>query len=607
MSRAQEAAARADAILNKSSSAGNISVNNITGGRKNLDYQNIFSISGNYIHSNTSTFLASVKRNVGDGFLKEIIDSIKTELYKIISEDIKNFEIMEEKIIKEMNDKIKKSANKNFSTYNSRQEYLSYLNKFRNDIENLESIGFSSFDLIGFKNNLIDANEINKKVFSLVRQIVPQYSAIEAKKKSKKSSSTSSSTLAKMEAEAERVSQENPKFTKEVKNDIDKLTEKFNKEIKQYNQALAIGFSNIIKLTQSILDPNSSFSNEDAKSLKTQIKKLNQLYKSFGINKIPEGENVLIELEKAINRMEPIEFLSRFYNAKARDWLTYKVEALQTDSQLGFLFEAALADTIIKNLLSENSPYKYLTPNVDDVKLVGSSKNFRRVNQMDIQTLSSSSTNKGIKFGFSLKLKGTGDIKLENTEVDILWNNMKNRFKKLEYYEYIRANILSLNVHSESDNTIESLKLRDFLLIEEEILDILLATRLIFGLYEKIENQYKTVGEESLYYIAYIFTKDKVYSSAEILKGMLDSLIKNEKNFNTKYNSLPNPSLPSKSELKNLYEAKKSFIKKMRGQVSYVDIYNNSQVQQAMRNINDNLLDYSLKGAKAYISYTPSK
>ena len=136
---------------------------------------------------------------------------------------------------------------------------------------------------------------------------------------------------------------------------------------------------------------------------------------------------------------------------------------------------------------------------------------------------------------------------------------------KIKAYEYIRANMLSLGVYSKTGESNAKLELDDFEEFEKEILDILMITRLLVGLYEKLNDQYKTSGapmENEFYYTAYIYGLNNVHSTADVLEGFLKAFNSGNKIFATSY-SYSNPSLPSKQQLLELYNSKRIAILEM--------------------------------------------
>jgi len=215
----------------------------------------------------------------------------------------------------------------------------------------------------------------------------------------------------------------------------------------------------------------------------------------------------------------------------------------------------------------------------------------------------------------SLKLKESkSDIKLENTPVDKYWEFINNTLgrenDKIFAYEYMRANMLALGVYSERGDLDFKYTGEEFLQFEKEIITIASLTRLLVGLYEKINKQYRTVGmsQNQLYYTAYLYGLDHVLSTADVLEGVLKNLQKGKRLFTTSFTNIKPIKYPSEKDMKELYAAKLKVLKEVgKDKILYSTIYNDADVKSLMKTINSMLMRYSMQGAKSSVSMTPAK
>jgi hypothetical protein len=234
---------------------------------------------------------------------------------------------------------------------------------------------------------------------------------------------------------------------------------------------------------------------------------------------------------------------------------------------------------------------------------------------MDIQTASFKINKQAVNIGLSLKLKESkSDIKLESTPVDKYWQLIQDIIgksnDKMFAYEYMRANMLALGVYSERGDLDFKYTGEQFLEFEKEIITIASLTRLMVGLYEKIEDQYRTVGLKTneLFYNAYLYGLDHVLSTADVLEGVLVNLQNGNKLFRTTFENIQTVKYPSVQEMKSLYQSKLNVIREIgKDKIMYSTIYSDSDVKSLMQSINKMLMRYSMQGAKSSVSMTPAK
>ena len=172
---------------------------------------------------------------------KSIIDSI--------NEDIKNFRAMEDQAVNEILKKYQGTDIK--PPFSDRKSYLEYLETFRNEVSENSKTGGSAYDLIKFKQTIIDSKKITKEIYNLVSQVVPQETSLKKKKKNK------SSDLVKVEEEVNAVRSLDAATKNKIKKEINDVVSKYNLEIKKFAEDLSKYLSKAIITIQQIYDPHT--------------------------------------------------------------------------------------------------------------------------------------------------------------------------------------------------------------------------------------------------------------------------------------------------------------------------------------------------------------
>lgn len=592
------------------------------------DFKSFLEVDNVYLHSSTDTFMNSFQKNVGKFPFQELLDVIKSELFAMIQEDIDNFRSMENTLVNQIKAKYSNSDVK--VPFNDREGYLKYLNEFRQEVSENPKTGYRAYDLIQFKKVAIDSKKITKEVFEVVRKLSVQKTAKSKLLSKKDLSSGSAKNLQKILDEEERIIKMDAKTKREITQELEDIIKKYENQINSFAKDLSKFLSSVILTAESIYDPHTNTSEFADRGLdigteqKTASKKIIDLLKSLGVQPYKQKDNVFLkksaeelykEITDSVNKIGPLNFIATFYNDIARDWFQYTVDSFQTDASLGFLFEPAIADVIINSLTSKDSPFLSLGLEGGDVKGVGQIAALRSSSPLDVQTAAFSHSGQAVNIGLSIKLKeAKSDIKLENTPVDKYWEFINNTLgrtdDKMFAYEYMRANMLALDSYSVRGDLDFKYTGEQFLEFEKEIITIASLTRLMVGLYEKIENQYRTVGMSTnqLYYTAYLYGLDHVLSTADVLEGVLKNLENGKKLFTTSFSNIKSIQQPTEKQMKDLYEAKLEVVRSIgKDKVLYSTIYSDDDVKRLMSSINSMLMRYSMKGAKSSVSMTPAK
>ena len=593
----------------------------------------------NYIHSSIETFEGGLEKKTTSlsGFsLAEYIESLKNNLVKTIYDDIRHFRAIENAWVNEIKNKYKGNEKVPF---HDREGYLKYLNDFRKAMSKSPDVGKGAYSLINLKNIAIQSDQLSEKYSALVQKLVPQITeinALNAKETKGGISSGSAKRLQKLREDQKTIENLSKKEKDELNKKINKFLEDYSSKIKDLALEIAKAFNAAAKTAQDIIDPSvvsdelRKNKEELAQIQKTSAKKVQDILAFIKADPKTRKvmETALSDINNSFNSIssrDAMDFLTVFYNTKARDWMGYSVQAFQLSTQLGYLFEPATIDTVIQNLLGQVSDGNFVFLAAEggkDIKATGAISAILNTTPIDIQTSAFNYNGYPVKMGWSLKLKeASSDIKLDATPVDErpdapgLWNSIFNITGKDKFlYQFIRANVLALQVHSQGKKGLDwKYTGNQFLEFEKEIVKIAAITRLLVGFYEKVDqqtNQYKTSGRsiDELFYGAYIFGLDHVVSVADVLEGVLNSLDGPDKIFTVKFINVQNTETPSVKQMEDLYKAKRKAIKQFgNAQNLYPIIQSDSDVISLLKSINDMLLSNSLQGANVAVSMTPSQ
>jgi hypothetical protein len=346
----------------------------------NLDFASIYKEDKfDYIHSHARNFNSAIEIE-GENF-SQILDSIRREAISIVKRDVENFRKIEDFIAKEQIAKFKKfnvPIPKQFTTEDRHglKNYMEFLK------ETLEQEGVTSLSsIVKFKSNLISIKKIGDGALSRRKKIVTDLFGAGKEFKS---------LDAKQKAEVK-------KLEKDITKEINELAENFA----QYLESLVLYVLKILDPHASNADKQSNKKISAAKDLLNTFKKLNVNVKDVSIQ----------DIEKQITSMGPERFFSTFLNdSTAKTFFNGILKNVQANSNLGELYEGALADTIISVTADEGKERVLSVFEKGDVKEVGDIEGVKDNVTMDLQFIKQQTVLGKIIFGASLKLRNPGKI-----------------------------------------------------------------------------------------------------------------------------------------------------------------------------------------------------
>lgn len=544
-----------------------------------LDFNSIYKEHKfDYIHSHVRNFNKALDLEGQD--FGQILKEIKQRAFETIRRDIKNFRSIEDSIAKSQIQKFKQSGvpvPKEFTSPDKDgfKNYMTFLKEY------LGKTGVTpASSIVQFKSNTSNTREMGKSVLKAREKIIEK---MFGKGKEFKNLNTKEKNLIK---EAEK------KVKKEEKKFLDHTDHLTNR--------LAAYIESIIIFSLRLYDPHRNMIIIEDNTMNKSAKELLSTFKALNINL----KNVSIEnIKKSITNLGAEKFLSTFLaESEAKDFLGGLVDGVNANSNLGNLYELALVETL-KELVREQSKEKIIAVfNEGDIKTLGTAE-IKKFSTIDIQFIKQDTEHGNISFGATLKLKDKPDI--DTTTEESRWQRQfRNTIgtKDFKKFSYFRKNILALNSFKEDKEEIKAslIELIDF---EEDIIEIVGLLRLLVGLYEVIGNQYKSSGsqEEEFYYIAYIFTSNNVFSTADVLEAFLGQF--GGKTFETQGFSVKGYQLKdnnlSKDQFEKLWDKKQKAIQSFRKNnksISYQNIMSDKDVLESLLNLNKVLGDFSYSG-----------
>jgi len=316
--------------LARTQSSSTIPTKNIT--VSTSDFKSFLEVDNVYLHSSATTFMNSFQKNVGKFPFQELLDSIKSQLFEMIQEDINNFRAMEETLVAQIKEKYSKTGRP--IPFNDRKGYLEYLEKFRNEVTNNPSTGYRAYDLIQFKKVVIDAKAIAKEVFEVVRQLSVQKTAKSKLLAKGDLSPGSAKNLKRILDEEQKIINMDAKTKRELTKELENVIKKYENQINSFAQDLSKYLSSVVLTAEAIYDPHTNSSEYASRGLdigteqKTASRKILDLLKSLGVQPYRNKDNVVLkksaeelfdDINKSIQKIGPLNFIATFYNDIARD------------------------------------------------------------------------------------------------------------------------------------------------------------------------------------------------------------------------------------------------------------------------------------------------
>ena len=203
------------------------------------------------------------------------------------------------------------------------------------------------------------------------------------------------------------------------KSDFQSLIDDIEKETAQVKKIIIEKFAELINYISSLYDPTTNEAKDPTldKISITSAKAIVDLAKSFGLEYNPGDslEKVLEDFKKELLELGSEEFFRSFYSAVGVQYYDRYVQAFQFESRMGFLYELAIRDSIIK-LIQESHSLAGIFLSTSDIRTLGASE-ATKTNPIDLSILSLQKNGRTVFLGLSLKLKDDPAIKLENTNV----------------------------------------------------------------------------------------------------------------------------------------------------------------------------------------------
>lgn len=550
-----------------------------------LDFSSIYQEHKvDYIHSHAKNFHSSIETKGGD--FSGVLKDIKNHLVKVLERDIKNFRAIEDLIAEQQ---IKKFKDNNipippeFNTHDRHglKNYMSFLTKV------LKEQGVTPLTaIVKFKTNMI---EIKKQGTSYLD---------DAKALSQKMFGKEWGTLNKQEQ-------------KQIEKELELKRKKLEKNVNNLMEGIAEYLNSLIIFLLTIYDPHQNKSFVNDKTLNTAAKRILEIFESLGI-KPSKGKKFIKDIKDAIKNLGPEKFLATFLDdSGTRDFFEGIGKNVQANQFFGVLFEEAFikafTGAVVEGIKGDVSIFDR-----GDIVAMGSDQSTREATTMDVQFIKKDTNLGKIRFGASLKLRGKD--KISSSVAESRWQQQFISFlgqENFKTFSYFRKNLIALSSFKIDEETKLKYSLNELIVFEKEILDIIAISRLLIGLYEFVEGQYKTTGMdgESFYYTAYIFGLDSIISSSDALEALLNDALQENKSITMKKESvsknikqpldLKNNQILSKKQLEKFWENKQKAMKKIRKRnrpITYKGIMSDENILQELLNLNEALGDFSYEG-----------
>ena len=565
-----------------------------------LDFKSIFEVEQpTYIHSHKKYLESSLLK---EGFsFEDILKDLKSNLLTSIRRDIDFFKSVENRIVEKEIQKYKAAGQK--APFSNRREYLDYLRKFKETIDNTP--GTELFSTVNFKKELVSSQEAITEAMKSFDKFIEKF-----EKKTKTVLTNKQKQHIKMLEFNEDLG-----FTQEQKQEIDLIFKNLNTKLKKLSNAFTEYFENIVHYTKDMHDPHTGSSKTitDAKIVSSS-RRIQEIITDMGIKFDKNQSSILNQIRKTIENMSMEKFFVTFSQSpKAREFFDVQTKNYQIDSLLGDVFEQAMFDGITNHIAENLTKSEVPMFNAKDVRMTGNISSIAQTTPIDIIFVEHTTDKDNKVFlGASLKLKaGAKAIKIEESPILSYWNSFIKFVgaKEAKKYVYMRQNLIALSTHAE-DEAIQ-FDLNELSIFEKEIFQILSASRLLVGFYDMVDNQYKNSNSEAneFYYSAYVYGLDSILSSADILEGMLLSLEKGVSKGVLGISGLKEKTINiSSEELKKLWEKKKEAgqrFSKAGKKISYKNLLTDQEVIAILKNINRNLGEHVFEGSS--IGFTSSE
>lgn len=565
-----------------------------------------------YIHSNSDNFFTILNReNVKNGAksseIQSAIKGIKQTVVNAVQEEINFFISLENQLLSEVNKK-----GHSFT----RKTYLEELRKIR--ILFTQNSEYSAFIFNDLKEGLSKTKSVKdyqKAVKAEVMQPISKTKFEEQFRKEAKKNKTGKDQNAINIAFKDYLDSMQAAVTAQ-KSDFENLIAEIEKETSAIKILVIDRFADLINYISSFYDITTDKATDPTldKISNTSAGKVIELAKSFGFDYKPGDvlEEVLKDFKKELLSLGSEKFFREFHSSDGVQYYDKYVEAFQFASRLGFLYELAIRDSIIK-LIQERNVLSVIFLDAQDVRTLGASK-ATETNPIDVSVAKIKKNGREVFLGLSLKLKDDPSIKLEGTNVeDFVWKQQEFLSgSSAQAYKYVKRNLKALNTHDNNSNSAELTSLtKDFLIFEKEFVVLAIMNRWLAGLFKKIgENQYRSVDKEGNdsftedLYTAFIYDAHDVYSVADILKGILEVIASGDKdmstviglnlsgqfgNVSTKDNLNSSVyKLKDRTQLKKLYEEKQKVFSNL-SNITYALLLADSNISSMIKSMDSEL------------------
>lgn len=551
-----------------------------------LDFGSIYKEQrADYIHSHAKNFHGFIETKGGD--FTSVLKDIKNDLIKILERDIENFRAIEDLIAEQQIKKFKDNGIPIPSAFNTHdrhglKNYMSFITKV------LKEQGVTPLTaIVKFKTNMIEIKKEGDKYLE------------KAKALSKKMFGKEFKTLNKQQQ-------------KEIEKELELERKKMETNVNKLMEGIAEYLNSLIIFLLTIYDPHQNKSLVNDNTLNTSAERILKIFESLGIKRL-QGQKLIKDIEDAIKRLGPEKFLATFLDdSNTKNFFEGIGKNVQANQFLGILFEEAFKKAFTGAVIEGIKGEMVSVFDKGDIVAMGSDQDTRTAVTMDLQFIKKDTNLGKIRFGASLKLKGKD--KISSSSAEPRWQQQFKNFlgqENFKTFSYFRKNTIALNSFKVDEKTELKSSLNELIIFEKEILDIIAISRLLIGLYEFVEGQYKTTGMdgESFYYTAYIFGLDSIISSSDALEALLNDALQENKSIITKKESvsssikqpldLKNNQILSKKQLEKFWENKQKAMKKIRKRnrsITYKGIMSDEDVLQELLNLNEALGDFSYEG-----------
>lgn len=496
-----------------------------------------------YIHSNSDNFFTILNReNLKNGAksseIKSVIKDIKKTVVNAVRDEIDFFISLENNLISEINGK---AAGQSFT----RKTYLEELRKVRALFA--QNSNYSAFIFNDLKEGLTKTDSVKNYQKAVKKEIIQPISRKKFEEQFRQDAKKNKTKIDKKsvdDAYSDYLGSIEKLITVQ-KSDFDKNIAMIEQETAAIKDVVIKQFIALINYISSVYDPatNEAIDPTMDKISITSAGAIINLAKSFGFDYNPGDslEKVLADFKEELLGLGSEEFFRSFHSSIAVQYYDKYVEAFQFESRLGFLYELAIRDSIIK-LIQERNALSIIFLSPQDVRTLGASE-ATKTNPIDVSIAKVTKNGREVFLGLSLKLKDDPSIKLEGTNVeDFVWKQQEFLSgSSAQAYKYVKRNLKALNTYDNNSNSAELTSLtKDFLIFEKEFVVLAIMNRWLAGLFKKIgENQYRSVDKEGNdsftedLYTAFIYDAHDVYSVADILKGILEVIASGDKDMST--------------------------------------------------------------------------